>query len=154
MKQLVAGLYFVLILTIVMGCGGSDTGNSTQSTSSYSSKTSNVAKNTRSKYQQQAIDIMGVWYLNEWDLYHTIRFIDKKRVEFYTHIDTVLTYDYEMRPDSLLIYNERGDRLYINIIGHLTRDTLVFENLMEKSGMKHYSRKSKQEVYHNASKKK
>lgn len=150
MKQLVAGLYFVLILTIVMGCGESAPDNSTQNTSLYTSKT---AKNTRSKHQQQAIDIMGVWYLNQWDLYHTIRFIDKKRVEFYTHIDTVLTYDYEIRPDSLLIYNERGDRLYINIIGHLTRDTLVFENLMEKSGMEHYSRKSKQEVYQKASKK-
>lgn len=143
MKKLVAGLYIGLIITCMAGCGGSSEDKNVRKYHPAETPTVKVKAKQVSDYKKQALDIMGMWYLNEWDLYHTIRFIDKQRVEFYTHIDTVLTYDYEIRPDSLLIYNERGDRLYINLIKKLSRDTLVFGNLMEKAGSQHYSRKSK-----------
>lgn len=131
--------YLILLMSVAISCGGGDT----KQTRKYHPAGNAMASKAKevSDYKKQALDIMGMWYLNEWDLYHTIRFIDKQRVEFYTHIDTILTYDYEIRPDSLLIYNARGDRLYINLIEKLSKDTLVFKNLMEKAGAQHYSRK-------------
>ncbi|OJJ22587.1 hypothetical protein BKI52_07870 [marine bacterium AO1-C] len=139
MKYLVVVFYIGLLSTVLLGCGGES--QSTQTRQSTSSNSSANTSSEVSKLRLQSESILGVWYLNEWDLYHTIRFIDKQKVEFYTHIDTILTYDYELRPDSLLIFNEQGQRLYINLINDLTRDTLVFENLMEKVGVQHYSRK-------------
>lgn len=140
MKKLVTGIYLGFLMSVIAGCSG----DIDEQQRKYHPAAGNalVSQQKRvSDYKKQAIDIMGMWYLNEWDLYHTIRFIDKQRVEFYTHIDTILTYDYEIRPDSLLIYNEGGDRLYINLIEKLSRDTLVFRNLLEKAGPQHYSRK-------------
>ncbi|HAS42065.1 MAG TPA: hypothetical protein DCS93_16410 [Microscillaceae bacterium] len=139
MKYLVVVFYVGLLSTILVGCGDEPKNTTQQSKSSSTPATH--PKSAISKLRQQSNNILGIWYLNEWDLYHTIRFIDKQKVEFYTHIDTILTYDYEMRPDSLLIFNEQGQRLYINLINDLTKDTLVFENLMEKAGSQHYSRK-------------
>lgn len=141
MKKLVVGFYLSLLMSAMISCGGRD---DEQNQRKYHPAGNAMVTQTQKKvsdYKQQALDIMGLWYLNEWDLYHTIRFIDKQRVEFDTHIDTILTYDYEIRPDSLIIYNEGGDRLYINLIEKLSRDTLVFKNLMEKVGSQRYSRK-------------
>ena len=139
MKYFAIVFYIGLLSTLFIGCGGE-----TQSTQNQGTTSSNTATNSGtniSKLRKQSNDILGIWYLNEWDLYHTIRFIDKQKVEFHTHIDTILTYDYEMRPDSLLIFNEQGHRFFINLFNDLSRDTLIFENLMEKAGNQHYSRK-------------
>lgn len=134
------GFYLSLLMSTMVGCGG---GDNDQNQRKYHPAGNAMVTQTKkvSKHKQQALDIMGLWYLNEWDMYHTIRFIDRQRVEFYNHIDTIFTYDYEIRPDSLIMYNEGGDRLYINLIEKLSRDTLVFKNLMEKAGTQHYSRK-------------
>ena len=141
MKYFVRIFYLSLFCHLLISCGPDSGESDSQSQRQASSNQPQNSVANVNKLKQQSHDIMGIWYLNEWDLYHTIRFIDRQKVEFHTHIDTTLTYDYELRPDSLLIYNDQGKRLYINLIEKVGSDTLVFKNLMEKEGNQHYSRK-------------
>lgn len=141
MKYLVHIFCLSLFCHLLISCGPDGDESDAQSQQKASSDQPQNSTSNANKLKQQTHDIMGIWYLNEWDLYHTIRFIDRQKVEFHTHIDTLLTYDYELRPDSLLIYNDQGKRLYINLIEKVGSDTLVFKNLMEKEGSQHYSRK-------------
>lgn len=84
--------------------------------------------------------LLGKWYLNEWDLYHTLDFSDNEIV-IHNHIDTTFQYQYELKGDSLIFSDSfNHKKYYVNQIFYINDEELVFINFMEKEGKQKYSR--------------
>lgn len=86
--------------------------------------------------------LLGTWYLNEWDLYHTLSFSENNIVSIDNHIDTIFTYYYEVEGDSLLFLDKfNNKKYYVNQIEYVNDNELVFLNFMDKGGRQYYNRK-------------
>ena len=82
----------------------------------------------------------GTWYLNEWDLYNRIYFQDSIHVALDSHIDTMYFYNYELKNDTLFLFDDHGRTITYSIILKLTEDSLVFAGLLDKPDIQRYSR--------------
>lgn len=90
--------------------------------------------------QVEQIFLEGTWYLNAEELYHKIYFQDSIHIGLDTHIDTIFFYTYKLQGDTLSLYDDYGDLVNHNIILKLSRDSLIFENLLDKVGVQRYVR--------------
>ncbi len=86
----------------------------------------------------------GAWYLNQPGLYHTIYFQDSTHLALDTHIDTIFFFSYQIHSDTLFLYGEYETFINYNIIQKLTRDSLIFENLLDKEGIQRYAREKQE----------
>lgn len=89
------------------------------------------------KFSKQ--DILGTWYLNEWTLYHTLRFTDTT-VFVDNHIDTIFTLKYSVDKDTLRTTPFYDNRQFANSIIKLTKDTLVLDGLINAKERRTYVR--------------
>ena len=85
-------------------------------------------------------DLKGQWYLRKWDLFHTLHFIDEQNLVMDNHIDTILRFRYVLKNDTLLIWNEEMGFVE-NKINRLTKDTIVFEELLDKKDLMYIRKK-------------
>lgn len=84
-------------------------------------------------------DIKGTWYLNKWTTYHTLTF-DDSTVLADNNIDTIFTFDYSVLNNSLILTTLYGDKIFVNKIITLTKDTLVLDGVRGTKEMRSYSR--------------
>ncbi len=96
------------------------------------------AKITFSKSQ-----LIGTWYLNQWDLYKTLYIQDSMHMVIDNHIDTLFFYEYDLKNDTLVLMEKYGKVVNYNKILQLNSDSLIFENFLDKAGIQRYSRKAK-----------
>jgi hypothetical protein len=94
--------------------------------------------------QTRTEKLLGTWYLNEQDLYNKIYVQDSMHIAFDTHLDTMFFYTYQLKNDTLLLFDKKGKLHNYNIIQKLTPDSLIFKNLLDKDGVQRYSRKEAQ----------
>ncbi|HAI75398.1 MAG TPA: hypothetical protein DCM08_04055 [Microscillaceae bacterium] len=128
------GFVFLLVFGMLFWGGCQQAESSKNNSDVHLSKTSVV--------KQKLTNLRGRWYLNEWDLYHTLHFINERELVIDNHIDTVFRFQYELQNDTLILYDKKkGQALYFNPITAFDEDNLVFEQFIEKSGQQHYTRK-------------
>ncbi len=89
-------------------------------------------------------ELIGTWYSNEWDLYHTIYVQDSTHLVIENHIDTLFFYDYALRRDTLFIYKKYGQLVSYHPILRLTKDSLIFDGFLDKPAIQRYSRTKKE----------
>lgn len=107
-----------------------------------------ACRHTPSEHQQGKVpfsksQLIGTWYLNEWDLYRIIYIQDSMHLVIDNHIDTLFFYDYALKNDTLVLMGKYGTIVNYNKILKLTSDSLIFENFLDKAGVQRYSRKAK-----------
>jgi hypothetical protein len=90
--------------------------------------------------QANAEKLLGTWYLNEQDLYNKIYFQDSMHLALDTHLDTMFFFTYQLKNDTLLLFDKKGKLHNYNIIQKLTADSLIFKNLLDKEDIQRYSR--------------
>lgn len=87
----------------------------------------------------EADKIQGTWYPNQWDLYNKLYFVNDSTAVFDNHIDTLYRFTYEVKSNALVLRDINGNTFH-NTIMKLTRDTLIFKNLLSKKDIQRYSR--------------
>jgi hypothetical protein len=87
-------------------------------------------------------ELIGTWYLNKWDLYHTLYIQDTTHIVIDNHIDTLFYYTYDIKGDTLNLYQKYEELVNHNRILKLTKDSLVFENFLDKADVQRYGKKT------------
>lgn len=85
-------------------------------------------------------DLIGIWSLNKWTMYHTLE-INDSIIYVDNHIDSVFYLKYKIEKNALIIWDET-DSTGVNKaeIINLTKDSLIMKNFLKTSFIR-YSRK-------------
>ena len=99
---------------------------------------------TPSKKDTNHGKIVGTWYANEANLYHTLYFQDSLHLALDTHIDTTFFYEYHFIGDSALaICKKYAQVISRHKILKLDQDSLVLQGLLDRGDTLRYGKARK-----------
>ena len=99
----------------------------------------NSIKDLQSQTEFFSENIKGLWYLNQWTLYHTLDF-SKETVYVDNHIDSVFTLNYSFFNDTLYTWSPMTRKKFAYKIIKLTKDTFVLKGFYQCADTLCYSR--------------
>jgi len=90
-------------------------------------------------------NLKGSWYLNKWEMYHTLVF-DTSTVFMDNHIDTTFFFNYEIIDNDIILFRAPdSNEEFRSTISRLTKDELVFEELITLDEQRKYVREKRKE---------
>jgi len=81
----------------------------------------------------------GNWYLNKWEMYHTLSFGSDSTLMIDNHVDTLFLYKYALSKDTLWLM-VKGVAAIPNKIKLHSNEELIFENFLDEKKELRYTR--------------